>query len=90
MIDKLISGYCFVSVIGTGYCGSTIELFRTIGLFDERYLGSEYEDDDFQAWCYECEKVRVEHDGWNDESMEFSDIKLVCEKCYFEIKESNK
>lgn len=50
----------------------------------------EYEDDDFQAWCYECEKVRVEHDGWNDESMEFSDIKLVCEKCYFEIKESNK
>jgi len=47
MIDKLISGYCFVSVIGTGYCGSTIELFRNIGLFDERYLGSEYEDDDF-------------------------------------------
>lgn len=50
----------------------------------------EYEDDDFQAWCNECEKVRAEHDGWNDESMEFSDIKLVCEKCYFEIKESNK
>ena len=47
MIDKLISGYCFVSVIGTGYCGTTVELFRNIGLFDERYFGSEYEDDDF-------------------------------------------
>ncbi len=47
MVDKLISGYCFVSVIGTGYCGATVELFRNIGLFDERYLGSEYEDDDF-------------------------------------------
>ena len=30
MIDKLISGYCIVSVIGTGYCGSTIELFRNV------------------------------------------------------------
>lgn len=47
MVDRLLCGYCFVSVIGTGYCGTTIELFRNIGLFDERYLGSEFEDDDF-------------------------------------------
>lgn len=50
----------------------------------------EYEDDDFQAWCDECEKVRLASDGWNDESMAFAKIKLVCEKCYFEIKETNK
>lgn len=50
----------------------------------------EYEDDDFQAWCNECEKVRLENDGWNDMTMEFAKIKLVCEKCYFEIKETSK
>lgn len=49
----------------------------------------EFEDDDFQAWCDECEKVRVAEDGWNDESQKFAKIKLVCEKCYFEIKEFN-
>ena len=47
------------------------------------------EDEDLQAWCDECEKVRTKHDGWNDESMEFAKIKLVCEQCYFEIKEFN-
>ena len=47
------------------------------------------EDDDFQAWCDECEVVRRTEDGWNDKSMEFADIKVVCEKCYFEIKELN-
>ncbi len=47
------------------------------------------EDDDFQAWCSECEKERIKTDGWNDESMEFAKIKLVCERCYFEIKEFN-
>lgn len=47
------------------------------------------EDDDFQAWCDECEAVRQNEDGWNDKSMEFAKIKVVCEKCYFEMKEIN-
>lgn len=47
------------------------------------------EDDDFQAWCDECETVRLEEDGWNDASMASAQIKLVCEKCYFDIKEVN-
>ncbi|MCT2561819.1 DUF6882 domain-containing protein [Chryseobacterium herbae] len=47
------------------------------------------EDDDFQAWCDECEKVRSEHGGWNEESERFAQIKLVCENCYFELKEFN-
>lgn len=56
----------------------------------ETYRGMELgEDDDLQAWCAECEKERLKDDGWNDESMEFAKIKLVCERCYFEIKESN-
>lgn len=56
----------------------------------ETYRGMELEeDDDFQAWCAECEKERIKTDGWTDESMEFAQIKLVCERCYFEIKQLN-
>lgn len=56
----------------------------------ETYIGMELDDeDDFQAWCLECEKERLKTNGWNDESMEYAKIKLVCEKCYFEIKGFN-
>jgi hypothetical protein len=47
------------------------------------------EDDDFQAWCTECEAVRQTEGEWNDKSMEFAAIKVVCEKCYFDMKEFN-
>lgn len=47
------------------------------------------EDDDFQAWCNECETVRQKEGEWNDASMEFAAIKIVCETCYFEMKEFN-
>lgn len=54
------------------------------------YKGMELdEDEDLQAWCDECEKMRISTDGWNEKSMKFADIKLVCEDCYFEIKEFN-
>ena len=56
----------------------------------ETYEGMQLaEDDDFQAWCDECEKVRERTGGWNEESMAFADIKVVCEKCYFERKALN-
>lgn len=47
------------------------------------------EDDDLQAWCSTCEKERLKTNGWNDVSMEFANIKLVCERCYFQIKDFN-
>lgn len=47
------------------------------------------EDDDFQAWCSQCEAVRQRESEWNDTSMAFASIKVVCEKCYFELKEIN-
>lgn len=47
------------------------------------------EDDDFQSWCDECEKVRLKEDGWDEETMKFAKIKLVCENCYFELKDFN-
>ncbi len=47
------------------------------------------EEDDFQAWCNECEIVRKTEEEWNDKSMAFANIKVVCEQCYFEMKEVN-
>ena len=46
-------------------------------------------DDTLQAWCNKCENERLKTDGWSDESMEFAKIKLVCEGCYFDIKDYN-
>ena len=47
------------------------------------------ESEDFAAWCNECEEYRLSQNGWNEESEKFADIKLVCEECYFELKEFN-
>ena len=47
------------------------------------------DDDDFQAWCDACEVERQRVGEWNDVSMKFANIELVCEKCYFEMKEVN-
>ena len=47
------------------------------------------DDDDLQAWCNECEHVRFREGEWNDISMKFAQIKVVCEDCYFEMKELN-
>ena len=61
--------------------------------FEESFETSEdmelMDEDDFQAWCDECEIVREKEGEWNDKSMAFSNIKLVCEECYFEMKELN-
>ena len=61
--------------------------------FEEAFLTTKGmkldEEDDFQAWCDKCEIERLRTDGWNDESMKFAQIKLICEDCYFEIKERN-
>jgi hypothetical protein len=58
--------------------------------FNEAFPSDPNNIEEFQAWCDECEKVRVKADGWNDEGMELANIKLVCTQCYFEIKEINK
>lgn len=47
------------------------------------------EDDDFMAWCNQCEEVRHAEGEWNYQSMAFAGIRLVCEECYFGMKERN-
>jgi hypothetical protein len=46
-------------------------------------------EEDFQAWCSKCEIVRQKEGEWNDNSMEFAKIKVICEGCYFDMKELN-
>jgi len=69
-----------------------INLTTKVG-FEEAFESAEgmelEEDEDFQAWCDECEVIRQQEDGWNEKSMEFANIKAVCEKCYFKMKEFN-
>lgn len=47
MLIDLCSGFCWTSKISFGLWGTTKELFRNIGLLDERFIGSEWEDNDF-------------------------------------------
>lgn len=46
-------------------------------------------DDHLQAWCRKCEAARQKEGEWNERSMASARIKVVCEKCYFEMKELN-
>jgi hypothetical protein len=49
----------------------------------------EYVDGELNAWCNECDKVLVEQGEWNDISEAFAKIELVCDACFFEMKELN-
>jgi GT2 family glycosyltransferase len=47
IIGKLSNGYCFASVVSFGFFGFSKELIRHIGMLDERFIGGEWEDNDF-------------------------------------------
>ncbi|HHT9079608.1 hypothetical protein [Flavobacterium psychrophilum] len=57
--------------------------------FNEPYLEVNSKEKDLNAWCDECEKVRVLEGEWNDISEGYAKIKLVCDKCFFEMKKLN-
>ena len=71
IIDKLSNGYCFVSVVSFGFFGMSKELIRHIGMLDERFIGGEFEDDDFSIrllnfgravwWEYDFTKYNLKH-----------------------------
>jgi len=55
ILEKLSNGYCFASVVSFGLFGFSKELIRRIGMLDERFIGGEWEDDDFS--------IRLNHFG---------------------------
>jgi hypothetical protein len=62
-----------------------------LGFFDS---GASATDPFPDAWCSDCEKVRVLEGGnsgdWNDRSMAFASIKRVCSHCYVRIRDQNR
>lgn len=47
LLKLLDQGYAFVALYRLAFFGFKKQLLREIGMFDERYLGGGYEDDDF-------------------------------------------
>jgi len=47
LLSLLDQGYAFVGLYRLGFFGFRKELLRQIGMFDERFVGGGYEDDDF-------------------------------------------
>ena len=47
MINELCNGFAHSSITSFGLWGATKELFRRVGMMDERFIGAEYEDNDF-------------------------------------------
>jgi len=45
--ELLSSGYCFASLFGFAFFGTSKKLIREIGMLDEKFQGGEYEDNDF-------------------------------------------
>ena len=42
------------------------------------------------AWCIGCDEYLDNHGGeWNDTTMAFADIKILCGACYDQVKELN-
>ena len=70
------------------YVCQHLNLTSKVG-FIEPYLKDAEEFEDLNAWCDECEIIRSNEGEWNDTSERFAKIKLVCDKCYFEMKELN-
>ena len=66
MIDDLCNGFALTCICGFGLWATTKELFRRIGMMDERFIGGEFEDNDLTirikkfnaavSWRYEADK----------------------------------
>ena len=48
-----------------------------------------YSNDELSAWCDACDEVLMRIGKWNEESESFAKIKLVCDACFFDMKELN-
>lgn len=70
----------------TFVCQHLLKTFETGDRIRFYYAGEPRGD----AWCEERERKRIELGGeagdWNDESMVFANIKIICGLCYDELR----
>ncbi|HKR66143.1 MAG TPA: hypothetical protein VJZ00_20600 [Thermoanaerobaculia bacterium] len=58
-----------------------------LGFFTAEPPDSEYPD----AWCRDCERVRIAEGGdWNERSEEFAGVTVICSQCYVAARERNR
>lgn len=74
LLNLLDQGYAFVALYRLAFFGFKKELMRRMGMFDERFIGGGYEDDDFyirlkeaNLGCYITEEVEYakSKSSWN-------------------------
>lgn len=89
IIEKLCSGYAIASTVAFGFWGTTKQLFRKVGLFDERFLGGGAEDDDFMyriqqlnAACY----FEYRKDAYNNAGLQKISVNRIIARSIFEEK----
>jgi hypothetical protein len=63
-------------------CRHVLESLRT-GSRVGFHTPNDAQDDD-QAWCDACERVRAREGEWNDRSEAHADIRLICLDCFQE------
>lgn len=55
----------------------------------DTYPNKEYFNDKLQGWCNQCDEVLMKYGKWNEESEAYAKIRVVCDRCFFEIKAKN-
>lgn len=88
IIEKLSTGFCFVSLVNFGLFGATKELFRRIGLMDENFLFGEFEDNDFALRLNQFNKaVWWEYDSTKYKKIisEYTNLRGISSS-YFDLK----
>ncbi|QEC67336.1 hypothetical protein FRZ67_08520 [Panacibacter ginsenosidivorans] len=53
------------------------------------FIENNSDPDNLQAWCYACEFFFQQEEEMSEEFKNFNNAKVVCEKCYEELKNTH-
>ena len=86
IINDLCSGFCLSTIIAFGFWGTTKQLFREIGLLDERFIGGGWEDLDFMNRIKVANKAvrfRYYYEQYlNNDRQNISENKVIAHSIY--------
>ena len=88
IINHLCSGFALSAPVSFGGFGTTKELFRNIGMFDERFIGGEFEDNDFMLRINLADLAFYHHYSGTDYKSTYSKrpLKRGSSKSMFDLK----
>ncbi len=53
------------------------------------FVENSSEPGDYQGWCNACEELYLQELDLTEKFKEFNGMSVVCEKCYFEIRDNH-